>query len=199
VTIRLIVDTLWISLPEERQELFTVIQELIATKVALDERGKQIICAVGLGGAESSQNTAEIRMFLDRYRDLGLKVDIHSGEGGSWTQHQANLKALEPDRIAHGIAGAEHDDFFQGHIALCPISNVLTGNWTKGFDTHPIGHLWQKRHPISANTDDPLLYGTTLTLEYVALRSAFGLAEDFFHFSQGCARRAAFDPSLGCD
>jgi adenosine deaminase len=191
-TVRFIIDSVWLSEPAERQMLLEALCEVCTSSDALDETGIPFICGVGLGGPESLARAQDARSFLDACRNLSLRVDIHSGETTSAQDHQAILRLLEPDRIAHGIAGAGEGFYFGGHISMCPLSNILTGSWKGSLDLHPIRSAIDHGVDVSVNSDDPLLFGTTLTLEYVALRRAFGFDRSFFLSSQASARSAAF-------
>lgn len=192
VRFRFIVDAEWPALPKERDELLSALKEVLQSGEADDENGIPFFCAVGLGGPELPENIESIKPFLDECRELGLKVDIHTGETTSAVDHAASIRELSPDRIAHGISGAPLDQFFDGHISMCPTSNILTGSWKDSLNTHPVAAAWEQKKNFSISTDDPLLFASTLSLEYVALFNAFGWEKDFFHETQKSARAAAF-------
>jgi adenosine deaminase len=75
------------------------------------------------------------------------------------------------------------------------LSNIQTGVFAKPLAEHPIAVMLERGLSFSVNSDDPLLFGTTLTLEYVALRKAFGWGLEFFKKTQDHARAAAFRKS----
>ena len=190
--VRLIADAVWPSLLAEMDMFAQTFAKVVMSKDNHDMAGNSIYVAVGLGGPELSQRAEEIIPFLDRCRDFGLKVDIHSGENTSLEEHQHSISVLKPDRIAHGIAGAELGWFFAGHISACPLSNVMSGAIKGDFSQHPIVQMYEKNVHFSIGSDDPLLFSNTLTLEYVALRKAFGWEFPFFEKTQANAREAAF-------
>lgn len=197
VDIRLIVDLLWISTAAEKATMIDAIESLLGVASTdssiASPRGGNLIIAVGLGGPESTSREDVVAQLnpLKRCRDLGLSLDIHCGETSPSALANYAAKTLRPDRIAHGISGSP-EFFFSGHISACPLSNIQTGVFAKPLNHHPIAIMQERGLSFSVNTDDPLLFGTTLTLEYVALRKAFGWDFDFFEKSQANARAAAF-------
>jgi adenosine deaminase len=57
---------------------------------------------------------------------------------------------------------------------------------------HPVRELFDAGVPIILNTDDPALFGCTLTSEYELARSAFGFTEAEIAAVQRNAFRYAF-------
>lgn len=189
---RFIVDGEYPVSVEERTLLLHVLQDLCPSPMNQYPDGTPIIIAVGLGGPELCERCDEILPFIEAVRDLGLKVDIHSGESTSLGEHRLTLRKICPDRVAHGIAGAQDDFFFDGPIAMCPLSNVLTASWKGTLADHPITKIWNTHPGVSVNTDDPLLFSSTLTLEYAALFQAADLGREFFFKTQENALNACF-------
>jgi adenosine deaminase len=180
VEVRLIVDLLWISTDEQCDHMMGAIEEVLKDPaLACPRSGRPLIIALGLGGFEKTEKAAQKRALFQRYPSLGLKLDIHSGETTTAREYATAMDILCPDRIGHGIAPiarpAPGVDFFQGGIGTCPSSNVLTGAFPGSMEQHPLKVMLERGIPVSVNTDDPLLFGTTLTLEYVMLRRALGL------------------------
>jgi len=192
VTIRVIIDSLSISTSDDLETLLGVLVLLNDHPLAFDAQNKRFIVGIGLGGIEMPQNIHQHLDFFSKCRELGLKVDLHSGEQ-LWLKKDDIENArdsAQPERISHGLQFVEDGLRFKGHTAMCPLSNVLTGVFHADLSLHPILTLWKEGASVSVNTDDPLLFGTTLTLEYVALRRALGLGEDFFKKTQANAKQA---------
>lgn len=193
VAVRLIVDCLWVTTWEERQQFFQLFDTLCDSPLNRDAFGEKFIVAVGMGGPERNLDEANNKIFVSEIRARNLKIDVHSGENTSADTHRRNVEDIVPDRIGHGISGWKEGWSFEGHIAMCPLSNLLTGSFSGGLNEHPVGEMFRKHGNISINSDDPLLFGNSLVLEYVALKNAFGLHEDFFYKTQEAARNAVFD------
>ncbi len=192
IDVRLIVDALWFSTAQEKDITANSLEIIINKSENNSPMGGKYIVAVGLGGPNESKNSALILPFITRCRIMGLKVDIHCGEVATIEYMQDAIETLNPDRIGHGIAGAPHDFFFKGHTAACPLSNLLTGSHKGTIKTHAIQKMMEKGVNFSVNSDDPLLFATTLTLEYVALQRNFSWTMSDVIESQTRAKSAAF-------
>lgn len=190
--LKVIIDSVSLSEKEDLEHLFEVLKAICEHPLALDSNRESFVVGVGLGGVENPAGIAKHLDFFSQCRALGLKVDIHSGEqlGLDQVDVQTARDLVQPDRISHGFQCLESGLRFSRHTAMCPTSNILTGSFLSDLSKHPIAKLWAEGRDISVNTDDPLLFGTTLTLEYVALRKALGLGEDFFKKTQDNAAHA---------
>lgn len=189
VTVHLIVDLLWFTTIGEKNEVLDALEFVRSQPEARSPTGKPLIVGIGMGGLEVTANAASFTDVVDRARSMDLIIDLHSGETASASDASQARTLLRPDRIAHGIAGAPND-FFEGHTAACPLSNLFTQAWPESLNQHPIRAMSQSGCAFSVNTDDPLLFSTTLALEYVALRNAFGWDYGFFESSQHAAAAA---------
>ena len=57
---------------------------------------------------------------------------------------------------------------------MCPTSNVRTGQ-VPDIAAHPVRRMLDHGVVVTLNTDDPPMFGATLTGEYVAVAEALGL------------------------
>jgi len=194
VRVRAIVDLVHLAKEPDLDAAFAVLEPFVTSPDNRDDSGERIIVGIGLGGPELPQRAGFLAPALRRFRALGLKLDLHSGEQPKITpaEHAHALELLRPERVGHGIRGAEAGFFFEGALAACPLSNVLLRCHAAGLATHPIGEMVRRGLNVSVNTDDPLLFGTNLVVEYVALRRAFGFDRDFFATTQANAERQLF-------
>ncbi len=62
-------------------------------------------------------------------------------------------------------------------LEVCITSNVRTGA-VASLAEHPVRRLFDAGVPILLNTDDPALFGCTLTSEYELARREFGFSDD---------------------
>ncbi|MEY3901717.1 MAG: hypothetical protein RL189_1023 [Pseudomonadota bacterium] len=184
IEVRLIVDSLWISDAEERKIILQSLKNVIQDSQCSDSSGHSYVIGVGLGGMESHDSLQEKMEFFADVRALGLKIDIHSGEGGDSKIHVGSLNALQPDRVAHGFAGAEEGYFFEKNLVMCPLSNLLLKTFAGEPDEHPVFDCLKRGLPICIGSDDPLLLSSSLALDYTFLHAFAGNGREIFAFTQ---------------
>ncbi|KAA1380443.1 adenosine deaminase [Aeromicrobium fastidiosum] len=134
----------------------------------------------GLGGPEVGVPRPQFKPHFDAARAAGLHSLPHAGEStGPQTIWDA-LESLGAERIGHGIAAAQ-DPALMAHLAehsipleISPTSNVRTRS-VASMDEHPLATLVAAGVPVSINSDDPPMFGTTLTHEYDIARDLLGL------------------------
>jgi adenosine deaminase/aminodeoxyfutalosine deaminase len=142
----------------------------------------QGVVAIGLGGFEGGGPARWYADLFKEARDRGLRLVCHAGEttdaGSVW-------EALEigAERIGHGIRAID-DPLLVAHLKeknipleICITSNVRTGA-VGSMKDHPVRRLYDAGVPIILNTDDPALFGCTLTSEYEVARREFGFTEE---------------------
>jgi adenosine deaminase len=61
-------------------------------------------------------------------------------------------------------------------LEICLTSNLITGV-VNSLDEHPLRRLYDAGVPIVLNTDDPAMFGCTLTGEYRLAARQFGFSE----------------------
>jgi aminodeoxyfutalosine deaminase len=146
------------------------------------ERVSGGVVAFGIGGSEQ-RGPAE--WFGDVFRfakSAGLRLTAHAGEGTSAHSVWSAL-ALGAERIGHGISAID-DPALLRHLAernlpleICITSNLVSGV-VKHVGDHPVRRLYDAGVPIVLNTDDPAMFGCTLTGEYRLAAAHFGFTEE---------------------
>jgi adenosine deaminase/aminodeoxyfutalosine deaminase len=146
------------------------------------ERVREGVVAIGIGGFE---DRGPARWFADLFRearDRGLRLTCHAGET---VGPESVWEAIEigSERIGHGIRSIEDPRLVEYlrdkniPLEICITSNVRTGA-VSSLAAHPVRRLYDAGVPIVLNTDDPALFGCTLTSEYELAAREFGLPED---------------------
>lgn len=157
------------------------------------------VLGLGLGGNEVGNPPAQ---FVDAFvaaRRAGLRVVAHAGETTGPETIWATLRQLGAERIGHGIRAIEDPDLVaylveQGTpLEVCPTSNLRTGVVASA-DAHPFRALDDAGVFVTVNSDDPPMFGTTLTDEYRFLVRHFGYDADGIERIALNAVRAAFLP-----
>lgn len=165
--------------------------------VAGRDRG---VVALGLGGNEVGNPPEAFAEAYAYARAGGLHAVPHAGEVAGPESVWGALRALHAERIGHGVRAIDdpalvtHLRDHQIPLEICPTSNVCTGA-VPSLDAHPIRLFYDAGVPITLNSDDPPMFNTTLTDEYLLLAARFGFTpHELAHLSL-TAVHAAFLPA----
>ncbi len=143
------------------------------------------VVALSVDGNEATSGRTGAR-FAEAFRRAGaagLGRTVHAGESSGPEGVRDAIKLLHADRIDHGVRAIEDpaviDLLRQRRIPLgvCPSSNLALKVYAS-LDEHPIDRLRQAGVPLSINTDDPSLLGTTLPAEYALCQRHFGWSDE---------------------
>ncbi|PYX53051.1 MAG: adenosine deaminase [Acidobacteria bacterium] len=167
-------------------------------ELAVRYRDRNVI-AVGIGGDEQK---AKPELFRDSYAyaaDNGLHLTAHAGEtaGPESIWGAINLRA---ERIGHGLTAAQDPDLVeelaqrQVPIEICITSNVRTG-CCKTVSEHPVKQYFDHGLMITVNTDDPAMFGTTLSHEYQLAQQAFAFTDEHLRELARNSFEASFLPA----
>ncbi len=157
------------------------------------------ICALGIAGTERKHNFALYAPLFAYARDAGLPRTPHAGETMDAAHVWEAVALLHADRIGHGIRAIEDGKLvdllaaMQIPLEICPTSNVLLGIYPT-MAAHPVRELWDAGVYITVNTDDPPMFGTTLSGEYRVLADVHGFTRTELRTLATNAARAAFLP-----
>jgi aminodeoxyfutalosine deaminase len=140
--------------------------------------------------------------YFDKARAAGLHSVPHAGETtGPETVWDA-LRDLGAERIGHGIASAR-DPRLMAYLAehgipleVCPTSNVRT-RAVGSLAEHPLPALVAAGVPVTINSDDPPMFGTTLEEEYAVAARLLGLDAAGVADLARAAVTASFQPPAG--
>ena len=116
-------------------------------------------------------------LFVDlfaRARAAGLRTVAHAGETAGPASVWGALRSLRAERIGHGIRALDDPELLaelrrtQTPLDVSPISNyrlkIVPAN-----QPHPIRQLLSAGLRVTLNSDDPPMFGTNLTNEYLTL------------------------------
>jgi len=148
--------------------------------IAWQDRG---VVALGLGGPEAGYPPEPFAEAFSRARAAGLRSAPHAGEMAGPDSVWGAIHALAADRIGHGIRAVEDPlllTYLRQHqipLEVNPTSNVCLKVYPS-LAHHPFPHLWRMGLYLTVNSDDPPLFNTTLTEEFLRLADTFNLAWD---------------------
>lgn len=148
---------------------------------ALDHRTDALV-GFGLGGPEIGVPRPQFEPHFATARAAGLRSVPHAGETtGPETVWDA-VRLLGAERIGHGTSSAGDPELL-AHLAaegvvleVCPTSNVRT-RAVASLDEHPLPTFVAAGVPVTINSDDPPMFGTTLNQEYAVAADLLGLDE----------------------
>jgi adenosine deaminase len=125
---------------------------------------------IDLHGDERACGPAPFAPMYAHARQRGLAVKAHAGELAGPHAIIDTLDALGVRRIEHGTT-AIHDEALMIRLAsegitldMCPSSNAKL-RVVDLVTAHPIRELHRRGIPVTVNTDDPTVFGCTLTDE----------------------------------
>ncbi len=146
--------------------------------------------ALGLGGPEVGHPPELFVEAFEIARKAGLPAVPHAGETEGLASIWGALRSLHAVRIGHGVRCLEDPklvDYLREHqipLDVCPGSNICLKVFPD-LATHPLPRLMAEGLVVTLNSDDPPMFNTTLTEEYLRTSEAFGLsAQDFINFNR---------------
>jgi aminodeoxyfutalosine deaminase len=143
------------------------------------------VVGIGLGGEENLYPPEPFAPAFRAAKAGGLASVPHAGEVVGVQSVRGALKALDADRIRHGIRAVDDPGLVRELadrrlvLDVCPISNLRTGA-VRSLGEHPLPQLVAAGVPCSISTDDPQMFDTDLTRDYEAATS-FGLSPQLFY------------------
>lgn len=139
------------------------------------------VLGFGIGGDEANFPP---ELFVDdfaRATEAGLRVTAHAGEVMGAASMWGAIRTLHAERLGHGVHAHDDPTLFaylrqsQLPIDMCPVSNVKTGAVSSLRD-HPIRRYLTEGLLVTVNSDDPPMFGTSITNEYRVLAEELGLS-----------------------
>jgi adenosine deaminase len=154
---------------------------------------------ISLHGDETVKSTA---YFADARR-RGMLTKAHAGELACPDSVTKVLELLGVRRIELGVRAIENEALVERLVAeavtldVCPWSNVRLGV-VRDLATHPIRRLHERGVRMTVSTDDPTVFGRTLTQELVSLVDDLGFGPLEIIRLQANAFAVAAMPSAAC-
>lgn len=130
-----------------------------------------------LSGDEFAQPIDVFVPIYRRAKAAGLRLKAHVGEWGTADDVLRAVDVLELDEVQHGIAAAESRKVMRRlanagvRLNICPTSNLKLGRIER-LEDHPIRRLYDAGVQVTVNTDDALIFGASLSEEFLKLFKA---------------------------
>jgi adenosine deaminase len=157
----------------------TPAEGLITADWAISGIGNGVV-AFGLGGPEVGHPPEWFAEAFARTRAAGLPGVPHAGETVGPASIRGALDALHAVRIGHGVRCLEDPALVaelrerQIPLEVCPTSNICLKVFDR-FEHHALPRLLDAGLYVTLNSDDPPMFNTTLTDEYLRSAAVFGL------------------------
>jgi aminodeoxyfutalosine deaminase len=174
---------------EEAQKVF---------ELAVRYQDRQVV-GIGIGGDEQKAPPELFRSVYAYAEDHGLRLTAHAGETGPPESIWGALN-LHAERIGHAFTASQDPDLIeelaqrQIPVELCITSNLRTGI-CKAIADHPTKNYFDQGVMITLNTDDPALFGTTLSREYQLAQETFGFTDEHLRELARNSFEASFLPA----
>jgi len=139
------------------------------------------LIGIGLGGSEKLFPAGFFTKVYQEARDRGFRLTAHAGEADGAKSIWAALDELGTERIGHGLRAYEDPrliDYLrerQTPLEMCVVSNIKT-QVCKSFKEHPAKNYFKEGLMVTVNSDDPSMFDTSITNEYLVLIQKFGFS-----------------------
>lgn len=139
------------------------------------------VVAVDLAGDEDGFPPELFVEAFEYARSAGLAATVHAGEQANPGNVRTAVEKLHATRIGHGIRIVDEPEI----VALLKDRRValeisVTSNYIVGAvpspAEHPVGRLAEAGVPVTINSDDPALFGITLSRELEQYARLWGLS-----------------------
>ena len=128
------------------------------------------IDGLDLHGSETSGRALPFADIFQQARDRGLMTKAHCGETVGPASIRETIDALHVQRLQHGVTACRDEALMQRIQAeritldVCPTSNLKLGV-VADIARHPIRDFHERGIRVTVNTDDPTVFGCTLSSE----------------------------------
>lgn len=145
---------------------------------AVERYGDGLI-AFGLGGPEAGNPPEKYRAAFERVRAAGIPCILHAGETVGPSSIWSAIRVADTRRIGHGVRALEDPGLVaylretQIPLEVCPSSNVCLKVYPS-LEEHSLPELLAQGLYVTLNSDDPPMFNTTLTNEYLLVQKTYG-------------------------
>ncbi|XP_061701758.1 adenosine deaminase isoform X1 [Syngnathoides biaculeatus] len=162
----------------------------------------QGVVAIDLAGDESLNCEAYPghRRAYEEAARWGIHRTVHAGEVGPASVVKEAVEVLKAERVGHGYRTLEDRALYAQllaqnmHFEVCPISSKFTGACDPDFSKHAVVTFRKDGANYSLNTDDPLIFDSTLQLDYSVASQHMGFTREEFQRLNICSAESCFLP-----
>ena len=150
-----------------------------------------------LADMEDAVSAKDLARAIAPIHQAGIPLTVHSGENTPASHIRESIDILGARRIGHGVSLISDDKLIEQcardaiHIEACPTSNLRT-HAVPSLSEHPALKLLERGVSVSINSDDPGLFGITLSGELQVAHEELGFTETHIKRATQCALEASF-------
>ncbi|XP_050773395.1 adenosine deaminase-like [Gopherus flavomarginatus] len=159
------------------------------------------VVAIDLAGDELvSETFPEHRKAYEEAERCGIHRTVHAGEAGPPSVIKEAINVLKTERIGHGYHVLEDPALYREllskkmHFETCPRSSILTGACDPDFRKHPLIQFRKDKANYSLNTDDPLIFNSSIETDYRIAKQSLDFTEEEFKRVNINAAQSSFLP-----
>lgn len=142
---------------------------------AIERYGDGLLIALGLGGPEIGNPPEKFKSAFDKVRAKGIPCILHAGETQGPESIWQAFQYADSLRIGHGVRAVEDPKLIaylkknQIPLEVCPTSNICLKVYPS-LKEHSLAQLLDEDLYVTINSDDPPMFNTTLTNEFLQLQ-----------------------------
>lgn len=160
------------------------------------------VVAIDLAGDESLNcvSSPEHKNAFQEAVRCGIHRTVHAGEVGPPSVVEEAVDVLKAERVGHGYTTIQDPELYTRllqqnmHFEMCPVSSKFTGACSSDFTKHPLITFRKDKANYSLNTDDPLIFNSTIHDDYSTARQFMGFTDEEFQRLNICAAQSCFLP-----
>lgn len=139
------------------------------------------IIGIGLGGSEQKFPAYLFKDVFREAKNRGFHIVAHAGEAAGPESIWSAIRDLNVERIGHGFRAVEDPELIeylqieQIPLEVCIVSSIKIGVYPS-YREYPFTDIFHKGLLVTINSDDPTMFGSTLSDEYEILIRDQGLS-----------------------
>jgi len=141
------------------------------------------VIGLGLGGDEMGFPARYFQDVYKKAKDLGFRLTAHAGEADGPQSIRDAIEILNAERIGHGVRAIEDPAIIellckkQIPLEVCITSNLQTKIYSSVTE-HPLQELYEAGVYVTVNSDDPPMFGSNITEEYLLISDKLGFSHN---------------------
>lgn len=142
---------------------------------AIERYGDGLLVALGLGGPEVGNPPEKFKTAFEKVHAKGIPCILHAGETMGPESIWQAFQYADSLRIGHGVRAVEDPKLIaylkknQIPLEVCPTSNICLKVYPS-LKEHSLAQLLDEDLYVTINSDDPPMFNTTLTNEFLQLQ-----------------------------